>query len=86
MHGHNTHRTVPPVWNGTDREGVDLLASIHSHCTCELNDKGFRVTSCAPHTMLTTDQRALDGLLFARRMVSRFRAEEFGATAVEPRA
>ena len=32
---------------------------------------------CPPHAMLLTDQRASDGLLFARRIADRLRAEEF---------
>ena len=83
MQGLKKHRTEPTVWMGTDREAVDLLAAISCYCTCELDDKKFRVTSCASHTMLLTDQRALDGLIFARRMVSRFRTAEFERVAAD---
>ena len=38
---------------------------------------GVRLATCAPHRMLTEDQRALNGLLFARRMAERLRHEEF---------
>ena len=38
---------------------------------------GVRLATCAPHRMLTEDQRALNGLLFARRMAERLRREEF---------
>jgi hypothetical protein len=38
---------------------------------------GVRLATCAPHRMLTNDQRALNGLLFARRMAERLRREEF---------
>jgi len=45
---------------------------------------GVRLVTCAPHRMLTDDQRALNGLLFARRMAQRLRGEEF--SAIEPAA
>jgi hypothetical protein len=38
---------------------------------------GVRLATCAPHRMLTEDQRALNGLLFARRMAERLQREEF---------
>jgi hypothetical protein len=38
---------------------------------------GVRLATCAPHRMLTDDQRALNGLLFARRMAERLNREEF---------
>ena len=38
---------------------------------------GVRLATCAPHRMLTEDQRALNGLLFGRRMADRLRREEF---------
>ena len=38
---------------------------------------GVRLATCAPHRMLTDDQRALNGLLFARRMTKRLLSEEF---------
>ena len=34
-------------------------------------------TACAAHRMLIEDQRAMDGLLFARRMADRLKREEF---------
>ncbi len=65
------------VFNGTQREGVDLLNAIARYCTCEFGLMGVRLATCAPHRMLVDDQRALDGLLFARRMADRWRLEEF---------
>ena len=41
---------------------------------------GVRLATCAPHRMLTEDQRALNGLLFARRLVERLRREELTRT------
>ncbi|MCA1644065.1 MAG: hypothetical protein LC797_00905 [Chloroflexi bacterium] len=50
---------------------------------------GVRLATCAPHRMLTEDQRALNGLLFARRMAERLNREEFtrakGALAIRAR-
>jgi hypothetical protein len=38
---------------------------------------GMRLTSCPSHRMLVEDQRALDGLLFARRIAAQLRDEEW---------
>jgi hypothetical protein len=37
---------------------------------------GVRLSTCPPHEMLAADQRAVDGLLFARRIADRLRREE----------
>jgi hypothetical protein len=63
-------------WFGTQQESTDLLAAISRNCTCEFGLKGIRLTQCGPHDMLISDQRALNGLLFARRMADRLRREE----------
>jgi hypothetical protein len=65
------------VWNGTHEESVELLHAISRNCACKMGDGGIRVETCASH-MVTTSQRSLDGLLFARRLVDRLRREEFG--------
>jgi hypothetical protein len=73
------------TWNGTTEEALALLQALHTHCECRIRD-GRTVGSCASHTMLAHDQRAVDGLLFMRRMVARLLAEEFdfaGTTAVD---
>jgi hypothetical protein len=44
---------------------------------------GVRRTTCAVHRMLTEDQRALDGLLFARHMAERLLVEEFSLAESE---
>ena len=36
----------------------------------------LRLSTCAGHHMLSEDQRALEGLLFARRIAGRLRREE----------
>ena len=69
--------TVQVVWHGTQQESFDLVNAIARNCTCEFGLMGVRLATCAPHRMLTEDQRALNGLLFARRMQDRLRREEF---------
>jgi len=64
------------LWYGTQQESSDLLNAIARNCTCEFGPDGIRLATCSPHTMLTSDQRALNGLLFARRMAHRLRREE----------
>jgi hypothetical protein len=63
-------------WNGTQAELLVLVDVLKRHCTCQGGEAGW----CAPHQMLA-DQRAVDGLLFARRIVERLMLEEFGATS-----
>jgi hypothetical protein len=53
---------------------------VRQHCTCEL-DEGRTVTICAAHVMLAHNQRAVDGLLFMRRLAERLLAEEFDLAA-----
>jgi hypothetical protein len=65
------------VWHGTQQESFDLVNAIARNCTCEFGLMGVRLATCAPHRMLTEDQRALNGLLFARRMAERLHHEEF---------
>ncbi len=65
------------VWHGTQQESFDLVNAIARNCTCEFGLMGVRLATCAPHRMLTEDQRALNGLLFARRMAERLNSEEF---------
>lgn len=65
------------VWHGSQQESFDLVNAIARNCTCEFGLMGVRLATCAPHRMLTEDQRALNGLLFARRMSERLRHEEF---------
>jgi len=45
---------------------------------------GVRLATCAPHRMLTEDQRALNGLLFVRRMAERLSREEFSRAKSTP--
>src|ERR1700726_2829910 len=68
---------VQVIWHGTQQESFDLVNAIARNCTCEFGLMGVRLATCAPHRMLTEDQRALNGLLFARRMAERLSREEF---------
>lgn len=67
------------TWNGTTDEALALLHALRAHCTCTVDD-GRTVGVCVGHQMLAHDQRAVDGLVFMRRMVTRLLAEEFAAT------
>ena len=76
---HTGHKimAMQVVWHGSQQESFDLVNAIARNCTCEFGLMGVRLATCAPHRMLTEDQRALNGLLFARRMAERLRREEF---------
>jgi len=73
------------TWKGTTEEALALLHALREHCECHV-DQGRTVAPCAGHSMLARDQRAVDGLLFMRRMASRLLAEEFAAVAPIPTA
>jgi hypothetical protein len=64
------------VWHGTSDECLQLLHAIRQHCACRV-DAGLMLAPCSAHAMLARDQRAMDGLLFMRRMAERLLAEEF---------
>ena len=66
------------TWNGTTDEALALLAALSQHCDCGI-EQGRILAVCASHRMLAVDQRAVDGLLFMRRMAERLLAEEFDA-------
>jgi hypothetical protein len=68
------------TWNGTTDEALALLHALRAHCECRM-DRGRTLAPCASHAMLARDQRAVDGLLFMRRMAARLLAEEFGLTS-----
>ena len=65
------------VWNGTAQEGQELCEIVNRNCSCADGETTVE-TRCAPHLMLLSNQRALDGLLFARRIGTRLLREEFG--------
>jgi hypothetical protein len=68
------------TWNGTAEEALALLQALQTHCECRVH-AGRTIGSCASHTMLAHDQRAVDGLLFMRHMAPRLLAAEFDLTA-----
>jgi hypothetical protein len=68
------------IWNGTTDEALALLHALRAHCECRVND-GRIVAACAGHEMVAHDQRAMDGLLFMRRLAPRLLTEEFNVAA-----
>jgi hypothetical protein len=68
------------TWNGTTDEALALLHALRTHCECRVED-GRTVVPCGAHLMLVNDQRAVDGLLFMRRMATRLLTEEFDLLA-----
>jgi hypothetical protein len=64
------------IWHGTFKERRELSNAMRHNCACEFGRMGVRFSTCAGHHMLNEDQRALDGLLFARRIAGRLRHEE----------
>ena len=68
-------------WHGTRTEGLELVQALSHYCSCVFSAQGLRVSVCAPHEMLCSDQRAIDGLLFSRRIAARLRNEEFHSYA-----
>jgi hypothetical protein len=64
-------------WHGSLKEQLDLIAAVQHNCECTFDrGDGSRTTTCPPHAMLANDQRALDGLLWNRRLVTLLLAEE----------
>ncbi len=70
-------------WNGTADEALALLHALSAHCECRVLE-GRTVAPCSAHSMLAHDQRAIDGLLFMRRMAARLLAEEFDVRQPAP--
>ncbi len=69
------------LWHGSQTEALELLQALSRNCSCVVTAEGVRLSTCAPHQMLSSDQRAIDGLLFARRIAARLRVEEFNPTS-----
>lgn len=66
-----------PTFHGTTEEADDLVAALARNCECTFTPVGIRMSTCAVHDALINDQRWLDGLLFARRLVSVLTREEW---------
>ena len=73
------------IFHGTAQETSYLLRAIERNCACTWASTGQLAVMCAAHRMLVDDQRALNGLLFARRIVDRLTAEERRVVQAVPR-
>ena len=71
------------LWHGSQTEALELLQALSRNCSCVVTAEGVRLSMCPPHQMLSSDQRAIDGLLFARCIAARLLAEEFNPSSVE---
>jgi len=71
------------IWHGTQTEALELLQALSRNCSCVITAEGVRLSTCAPHDMLASEQRAVDGLLFARRIAAQLRSEEFDSVTAE---
>jgi hypothetical protein len=65
------------LWHGSQTEALELLQALSHNCSCVVTAEGVRLSTCPPHEMLSSEQRAVDGLLFARRIAAQLRREEF---------
>jgi hypothetical protein len=74
-----TQTTIQTIWNGTRDQADELCNILGRNCACG-SDPKQPTPHCAPHAMLLEDQRALDGLLFARHIVQKLLQEEFGSS------
>jgi len=72
----NQEDDMTVIWRGTPAESHALADAVDHNCACEFW-MDVRLTCCPAHRMLVEDQRALDGLLFARRIADRLRREEW---------
>lgn len=66
-------------FHGSEQETQELLNALSHNCTCRTDTDG-KILCCASHQLLH-DQRALDGLLFARHIEERLVGEEFSDAA-----
>jgi hypothetical protein len=74
------------AWHGGEADILRLVQAIENNCTCSrARHDEQRRTPCAAHQMLAFDQRALDGLLFARWLAARLQDEEWDRTIPTPR-
>jgi len=64
------------TWHGTSEESRVLIDAIARNCVCLYGQRAVRLHTCGPHQMLAEDQRALDGLVFIRRMAQQLRQNE----------
>ena len=69
-------RLDPVEWHGTLIEQLDLMAAVQHNCECRYDTMDQSRSACASHVMLASDQRALNGLLWHRRLAQRLLIEE----------
>lgn len=72
------------VWKGTQEESVALTLAAGNNCECRMGDFGRRIYTCPSHLLIEGDQKQMDHLLFARRIVARLKAEEGLDQPTEP--
>jgi len=65
------------VWHGDATSILELVGAVEHNCTCLRSPAGVVNGSCPAHQALL-DQRVMDGLLFARFLLDRLLAQEFG--------
>ena len=70
------------TWRGTVREGADLQHALANNCECGRSTEGKILQPCPVHVMVATNQRAVNGLLFMRRMRMRLLMQEWQDTGV----
>ncbi len=72
------------TWHGTEEEARALMHAVANNCACaERNAADFPgPRRCGPHELVAS-QRALDRLLFARRIRDRVMAEELSTERAE---
>ncbi len=68
------------VWHGTADELDQLTKAVTDNCVC--GQRSYLLAPRCPAHQLLDDQRALDRLLFARRIAARLRQEEFADVPV----
>jgi hypothetical protein len=69
-----------PVWHGSQAETQALMDAIHAACACRWGLMGQRLEMCGAHGLLH-QQRALDGLLWARHARERWQRGEWEVAA-----
>lgn len=68
--------SLQTVFHGTKAESAALVQAIGRNCGCQVDGRIIR-QQCGPHKMLIDDQRALDGLIFMRRMAQSLKRQEW---------
>jgi len=65
------------VFPGDQDETLLIVNAVARNCACTYALTGAQTSMCGAHEMLVSDQRALNGLVWMRRDVTRLRREEF---------